>query len=80
MAQSQISNDNNSNMLFHLSPGSIPVQSKTEKNQKSNNGTTDQVQQQQSGQSLMHIVWQQTFNSSVDNCKENGGNDSSFFV
>ena len=53
MAQSQISNNNNnnnnSNMLFHLSPGSIPVQSKTEKNQKSNNETTDQVQQQQSG-------------------------------
>ena len=38
----------------------------------------DQGQQQQSGQSLVDIVWQQPLNSSVENDEENRRNDSSF--
>ena len=38
----------------------------------------DQGQQQQSGQSLVDIVWQQPLNSSVENDEENRHNDSSF--
>lgn len=42
VAQSQINNNNN-NMLFHLLPLSIQVQSSNDKKQKGNNVTMDQI-------------------------------------
>ena len=79
MAQSQIS-DNNNSMFFHLSPASIQVQSNNDKKQKSNNETTDQIHQQQSVQSLMDIAEQQPGNGNADNDLENRHNDNSFLL
>ena len=47
IAQSQISDDNN-NMLFHFLAAPVQVQSNNYEKQKSNDDTTDQLQQHQS--------------------------------
>ena len=77
MAQRQISNNDN-NMLFHLPPASIQVQSNNDEKQKNNNDTMDQLTQQQSVQSLIGHCRVAAFNSNVDNELENRHNDSSF--
>ena len=48
IAQSQISDDDNNNMLFHFPAAPVQVQSNNYEKQKSNDDTTDQVQHQQS--------------------------------
>ena len=71
MAQSQIG-DNNNIRLFQSPPALIQVQSNNNEKQKSNNDTMDQVQEQ-SLQSLMHIL-----DNDVDNDVENRHNYNSF--
>ena len=79
IAQSQIS-DGNNNMLFHFPPAPVQVQSNNYEKQKSNDDTTDQLQQHQSVQSLIKIVEQQPCNSTVDNNVENRYNENSFLL
>ena len=71
--QSQLSNNN---MLFHLPPTSIQVQSNNDEKQKSNSNTIDQVQQQQPVLSLMDIVEQKPCNNKVYNDVQNRHNDN----
>ena len=77
MTQGQISNNNNI-MLFHFPLASIHVQPNNDEKQNSNNDTMNQVQQQQSIQSLMDIVKYQPCTSNADNDVKNKHNDNSF--